>query len=277
MRRTDLSIHHSSDEELLRLADGELSSQQASEVHAHLEACWNCRGRLQEIQTAITGLARAHHAELDPQLPPIAGPRALLQARLTEFATAAPTRWWDRVSQFNFGIGSAVLVCALLLATATGIFLFRDSSRRGSLISFASLDTAAIPNRELTPGAIRQVTLSDVCSVPEEDVVGDVSSSLRQRVLQEYGIADARPEDYEIDYLIAPRLGGTEDIRNLWPEPYRARVWNAHTKDALEQRLHELVCRGDVDLSTAQHDIATNWIAAYKKYFHTDKPLPLTS
>jgi hypothetical protein len=41
----------------------------------------------------------------------------------------------------------------------------------------------------------------------------------------------------------------------------------------LEEQLHELVCAGSVDLQTAQKDISTNWIAAYKKYFHTDKPI----
>jgi hypothetical protein len=106
-----------------------------------------------------------------------------------------------------------------------------------------------------------------------EEVVGNVSASLRQQVLHEYQIANARPGDYEIDYLIAPGLGGMEDIHNLWPEPYASRTWNAHVKDALEERLHQLVCGGELDLSTAQHDIATDWIAAYKKYFHTDKPL----
>jgi len=79
-----------------------------------------------------------------------------------------------------------------------------------------------------------------------------VSVSLRQKVLHEHGIADARREDYEIDYLITPRLGGTEDIRNLWPEPYRDRVWNAQVKDALEERLHEMVCSGQLDLHTAR-------------------------
>jgi hypothetical protein len=34
-----------------------------------------------------------------------------------------------------------------------------------------------------------------------------------------------------------------------------------------------MVCAGKVDLSTAQKDIASDWIAAYKKYFHTDAPL----
>jgi hypothetical protein len=68
-------------------------------------------------------------------------------------------------------------------------------------------------------------------------------------------------------------IGGATDVRNLWPEPYYDTAWNAHVKDQLEERLHEMVCRGDVDLATAQQDISKDWIAAYRKYFHTDHPL----
>jgi hypothetical protein len=60
-------------------------------------------------------------------------------------------------------------------------------------------------------------------------------------------------------------LGGSNSIKNLWPESYRT-VWNARVKDRLENRLHELVCSGQLDLATAQREIATDWIAAYKKY-----------
>jgi hypothetical protein len=83
-----------------------------------------------------------------------------------------------------------------------------------------------------------------------------------------------RPQDYEIDYLITPELGGAADIRNLWPEPYSDTPWNAHIKDQLEDYLREQVCDGRLDLTTAQKDMATNWISAYKKYFHTETPLP---
>jgi hypothetical protein len=110
-----------------------------------------------------------------------------------------------------------------------------------------------------------------------EEVVRAVPTPVRQKIFQEYGIVNARADDYEIDYLIAPGLGGTEDIHNLWPESYSSPIWNAHVKDALEEHLHQMVCAGKVDLSTAQRDIATDWIAAYKKYFHTDKPLSLSS
>ena len=84
---------------------------------------------------------------------------------------------------------------------------------------------------------------------------------------------DADPKAYEVDYLITPALGGADDIGNLWPQSYSATIWNARVKDALEDRLHELVCRGDVDLTTAQREISRDWISAYKKYFHTDRPL----
>jgi len=92
-------------------------------------------------------------------------------------------------------------------------------------------------------------------------------------VFHEYGIDDAQPRGYEVDHLITPELGGTDDIRNLWPEPYSSE-WNARVKDQLEDHLRELVCQGKLDVGTAQRDIATNWISAYKKYFQTDKPRP---
>jgi len=78
--------------------------------------------------------------------------------------------------------------------------------------------------------------------------------------------------DHEIDFLVIPELGGTQEIENLWPEPYSSTVWNAHVKDELEEQLHTLVCERKLDLATAQHDISTDWISAYKKYFHTDQP-----
>ncbi len=85
-------------------------------------------------------------------------------------------------------------------------------------------------------------------------------------------MAGAQSKNYELDYLISPQLGGTNDIRNLWPEPASRTGWNMGAKDELEDRLHQLVCQGNISLATAQHELATDWISAYKRYFHTDKP-----
>ena len=86
-------------------------------------------------------------------------------------------------------------------------------------------------------------------------------------------MAGAQAQGYELDYLISPQLGGTDDIHNLWPEPESSTAWNVDAKDALESRLHQLVCQGKINLVTAQRDLATDWISAYKRYFHTDRPI----
>ena len=96
---------------------------------------------------------------------------------------------------------------------------------------------------------------------------------MEQQVFAEYGLPAASRTNYELDYLITPELGGSTDIQNLWPEPYASTSWNAHVKDDLENHLHEMVCQGKLPLATAQREIATDWIAAYKRYFHTETPL----
>lgn len=265
---------HLSDQEMLRAADGELSTRDAARVHAHLAACWGCRGRMAEIEDAIASFARIHRQTLDPQLSSISGPRALLRARLAELASKPEPKSWRRLLSLVLATpGASILVAVVLITAAAGSFLVYRSTPRGPNTVIAALERDVLPDSGLTPGATRRVaTIREVCSMAHEEVVADVSPSLRQEVFQRYGIVNARASDYEIDYLISPGLGGVEALDNLWPEPYTSQTWNAHVKDDLEERLHEMVCDGELDLSSAQRDIATDWIAAYKKYFHTDRP-----
>ena len=163
-------------------------------------------------------------------------------------------------------LACAILSFACALVAACFLAGFRIGGQREEAI------TVTTPDRNLTPGAIVLVSRGDVCT---ESTANDkpVPVGLRRRVFGEYGITSAEPGAYELDYLITPALGGADDIHNLWPQSKRATVWNAQVKDALEEHLRNLVCTGRVDLTTAQRDMATNWIEAYKKYFHTDRPL----
>ena len=66
--------------------------------------------------------------------------------------------------------------------------------------------------------------------------------------------------------MIPLELGGSNDIRNLWPEPYFTNPetgCDAHKKDRLENRLHRLVCVGSMDLKEAQAEIASDWVSSY--------------
>lgn len=249
---------HPSQQEWLLAAGGELAPRHSARVYAHLGACPECRASLEAMETAIEEFTRAYRSA-GPAPPPIEGPRALLKARLAE--SAAPPRGWSWP-----GIPAAVAVLAMLAIVSGAIF--RMEFRAGR----SYYETQAIPRFSLTPGAVRLVSREEVCSAGAEENVRVVPASLRRRVFEEYGMPQGRPEAFEVDYLVTPELGGADDIRNLWPQPYEATVWNAHVKDALEGRLHQMVCSGQLDLATAQRDLAKDWISAYKKYFHTDKP-----
>jgi hypothetical protein len=50
--------------------------------------------------------------------------------------------------------------------------------------------------------------------------------------------------------------------------------WNSYVKDALERKLHKLVCAGQLDFKTAQREIPSDWIEAYEKYVGKSPPAP---
>jgi hypothetical protein len=261
---------HPSDQELLLSADGELPRRRAARVRTHLAACWDCRARMGEIEDIIADFVRAHHQSVDAKLPPIAGSCALLKAELAELARKPHREGWWHLRLPLKGRGFAY-VCALALFVVLGAgVLYRQTVQRKSR---ARVYAGLLPDRALTPGATRPVASGDICSMVGEEVIRPVPATLQQKVFQEYGMRDAPVEMYEVDYLITPGLGGTDDIRNLWPEPRYHGIWNSFVKDQLEDYLHRLVCAGKLSLATAQKDVASDWISAYKKYFHTDEPL----
>jgi hypothetical protein len=260
---------HLSDQELLLAADGELAPARAGEVASHLAGCWTCRVRKGEIEESIRDFVHAYRGDLDPLLPSPAGPRALLKTQLAEMSAelaSTPQSWRARWFQGpNLRYAGAVLFVGVL-----GLIIYLRpvfESRQG-----LGIVPVSFPEPSLTPGVAAASNRDQICgSTRSKNRL--VPASLQRRVFEEYGISGAPARAYEVDYLITPALGGADDIRNLWPQSYSPAVWNARVKDALEDRLHDLVCDGRLDLATAQRDIASDWIAAYKKYFETDRPL----
>ncbi len=267
-----LDQRHLSDEDLLRAAEGETPRTLTRRVRTHLASCPDCRRKLADREKVLADFALAQRAIFDHRIPSIEGPRALLRIRMAEAALARRPGFWLRLARPAPWLGWAALAAMALTGIALGRLVFHPAPSGRDGAQAAAVEAGFVPNRSLTPGATRPVSMTEVCSMPHEEVVKDVSASLRASVFQEYGIRDARADDYEVDFLIAPGLGGTDDIHNLWPEPYRAGSWDARAKDALEERLHQLVCAHKLDLLTAQRAIASDWISAYKKYFGTDRP-----
>src|SRR5205809_5764467 len=65
---------HPEDEQLLLYADGELTARAASKIRSHLEACWQCRVQLEELQKTIGACVHYRKNVLGRQLPPAAWP-----------------------------------------------------------------------------------------------------------------------------------------------------------------------------------------------------------
>jgi hypothetical protein len=159
-------------------------------------------------------------------------------------------------------IAATVLVGAASLGAGSAVGAGRDPG---------------LPIRSLTPGATNpRVTQANIHSTicvsgytatirPPESY----TSSLKYRQLDHgYNLrGDTRASHYEEDHLVALEVGGNPtSVKNLWPEP-RLTTWGATKKDALENRMHRLVCSGTVSLAVAQQVLEVNWIAGYQRYY----------
>lgn len=166
----------------------------------------------------------------------------------------------------------------------------------------AELPAHDMPNPTLTPGGddaetVRDVTIYDVCQrvngVPNPkfkstSTVRNVSGKTGRLVYNQYGLSGNHTgyckdvlalamgdedEGCELDHLCSLQLGCNNGVprtgvtvnTNVWPQPYFGRC-NAHDKDALENKLHALMCNGEITMKQAQTLISTDWISAYSTY-----------
>jgi hypothetical protein len=145
-----------------------------------------------------------------------------------------------------------------------------------SVIPTAAANTSLIArgfvqNPNMTPGDVLTTDRNQICTPGYTKTVRNVPSGLKHQVYNEYGIPTHKPGDYEIDHLISLELGGSNSVRNLWPESFKSMPLNAHVKDDVENKLHEMICNGQIGVSQAQQEIAHDWTVAYAKYVG---PLP---
>jgi|SRR5208282_2120300 len=132
---------------------------------------------------------------------------------------------------------------------------------------------AVLPDPKLTPGdVLPNATMDDVCTPGWAREHRHVTESDRAKVYAEYpdsartclcigGVGNC----CEVDHLIPLELGGSNDLKNLWPQPENPRPGDGE-KDQLENTLHELVCKKEMQLADAQKCIASDWVKCWEKY-----------
>jgi hypothetical protein len=130
-------------------------------------------------------------------------------------------------------------------ATIVGIAL--------AVVSTSTAMGAASPNPAFTPGAtdpaVTQANISTtICRRGYTKAIRNVSRDTERKVFTEYGIPRSGQRSYVIDHLVPLEVGGSNEIKNLWPQPKN----ESKSKDKLESQMHTRVCKGTISVPAAQ-------------------------
>jgi hypothetical protein len=123
---------------------------------------------------------------------------------------------------------------------------------------------AGLPDRACTPGAVLVgLDVKRLCAPGYVQHAHHVTTASKQFAYGEYGFASPTTAGYKLDLLVPRGLGGSNLRANLWPASLRPPGFVE--KETLSNYLHSRVCGHKLDLTTAQKEIATDWLTAYRR------------
>jgi hypothetical protein len=117
------------------------------------------------------------------------------------------------------------------------------------------------PNKILTPGVILTMDSVFICNQGYLEKIRNVPESLIEQVFKDYKIKyPPKNNTYVIDHWIALEVGGSNDKKNLWPQPYE----DGQKKNKVEKYLYSRICNRTMNMSEAQSRIK-NWTYTYQE------------
>jgi len=137
------------------------------------------------------------------------------------------------------------------------------------VLTLAVLPVFAFAGIALNPD-VRQDTLQQtVCISGYTATVRPAVSyteGVKKKLLRQRNLDWSHAHEFELDHIVPLELGGhPRDLKNL-----QLQAWDgprgAHVKDHLENKLHCMVCAGQIPLAKAQREIYKNWEATAAKY-----------
>ena len=126
----------------------------------------------------------------------------------------------------------------------------------------------------MTPGAVRPLSHATICSTIWSRDRRFVTARMKLNVYHSYKmigpkdkacVPDAHGRRCEIDHLVPRSLGGADEPKNLWPQPFGTKPWNAARKDRLEVKLSRMVCKGQLKLIAARQMLVRDYRIAYRR------------
>ena len=123
----------------------------------------------------------------------------------------------------------------------------------------------SLPDAELTPGAVTTTDAGNVCTMQPHSTVPASPAAVQTAVYAEYGdTSPASQHKYILDWLVPYNLGGADVRANIWPADVEGTGF--YQKVQTDDILRQMVCRGELTLAQAQHELETNWYTGWLRY-----------
>ena len=125
------SRRHTAEEELLQLADGELSAWRGRRVQRHIEQCWTCRSRYEQVQGAILDFVDYRNRIISPHLPLPQSGRDKFLRKISEAGCETREPFLVRAGQVLRSAAAstanpAFAAILIVIAAATAVFVVRQ-------------------------------------------------------------------------------------------------------------------------------------------------------
>ena len=157
---SNLDVRHPEDGLLLRYLDGELPGRKARQVRAHLEACWQCRAQVEELEAAIGECVRYRRDVLAAGLPPAPEPWRSLDFERVD-AELATQSLWLRMARFLSPLRSGGLRWALTGAAVLALcFVLVQQLRETPKVEAAALLQKAVLASQSRPAAVKRLRIT---------------------------------------------------------------------------------------------------------------------
>lgn len=152
--------------------------------------------------------------------------------------------------------GIIIIGIVVLALIGGGIYWYNTSGPGEEFVQTCHYTASNGPDPLCTPGDKGVIDLKVLCAPAKYD--SKISKSVINEVYGRYGINESDRVDFAIDNLIPLELGGSNDIRNLWPQPIYS-VPGYNEKNKAETKLRELACASRIPLASAQYMISHDW------------------
>jgi hypothetical protein len=132
-------------------------------------------------------------------------------------------------------------------------------------IGFRILGEEKYPDTNKTPGTVYEnITEKDVCDPGYSKRIRNVPILQKKSIYRSYNVKFPQPSGaYEVDHFIPLSIGGSNDDKNLWPEP-AVPIPGFREKDKVEYYLYSEICAGRISIKAAQESIRTDWYKVYQ-------------